>query len=70
MFAGTLLWFEDDRFVYGETRMVTVGMLGARMVIVVWNARGQDRHVISMRKADAREQARYAPLLRPAWGRN
>ncbi len=70
VFASAQLSFEDDRFVYGETRMVTVGMLDARMVIVVWTARGEDRQVISMRKANAREQARYAPLLRPALGRN
>jgi uncharacterized DUF497 family protein len=70
VFSDLQLSFEDDRFPYGETRMVTVGMLDARMVIVVWTARGEDRHVISMRKANAREQTRYAPLLRPPLGRN
>ncbi|MGA0594414.1 BrnT family toxin [Enterovirga sp. CN4-39] len=64
VFAGVQLSFEDERFDYRETRIVTVGMLDHRMVIVVWTARGKDRHIISMRKANAREQARYAPLLR------
>jgi uncharacterized DUF497 family protein len=49
----------DDRENYGETRMVTSGFLHGRMVIVVWTPRGDARHVISMRKANDREQAKY-----------
>lgn len=64
VFAGPSFSFEDERFDYGETRIVTVGLLNARMVMVVWTPRGADRHVFSMRKTNAREQARYAPLLR------
>ena len=70
VFSGVQLSFEDDRHAYGETRIITVGLLSGRMVIVVWTDRGEDRHVISMRKANAREQARYAPLLRPPLGRD
>jgi uncharacterized DUF497 family protein len=33
------------------------------MVVVVWTQRGEARHVISMRKANDREQARYARYL-------
>jgi uncharacterized DUF497 family protein len=33
--------------------------LHGRMVIVVWTPRGEDRHVMSMRKANDREQAKY-----------
>ena len=64
VFAGPVHVFEDLRTDYGETRMITVGRLNGRMVIVGWTSRGADRHVFSMRKANAREQARYAPLLR------
>ncbi|WP_207458152.1 BrnT family toxin [Azospirillum sp. SYSU D00513] len=59
VFAGFTLDGPDDRFDYGETRMVTVGHLRGRMVIVVWTQRGEARHIISMRKANEREQARY-----------
>jgi uncharacterized DUF497 family protein len=33
------------------------------MVVVVWMRRGEARHVISMRKANAREQARFGKRL-------
>jgi uncharacterized protein len=55
--------FEDVRFDYGEERWVTVGFLAGRMVIVIWTPRGDARHVISMRKANAREQGLYRERL-------
>ncbi|HEY8565042.1 MAG TPA: BrnT family toxin [Beijerinckiaceae bacterium] len=64
VFAGPTASFEDVRFDYGETRVVTVGLLRGRMVIVVWTARGEARHVISMRKANDREKQRYGSHLR------
>lgn len=64
VFDGPCFSFEDERFDYGEARIVTVGSLNGRMVLVVWTPRGADRHVLSMRKTNAREQARYAHLLR------
>ena len=42
---------------------MTVGLLRQRMVIVIWTPRNGNRHVISMRKANVREQARYTILL-------
>jgi uncharacterized DUF497 family protein len=59
LFGGDTLDFPDDRRDYGELRMVTVGHLRGRMVIVIWTPRGNARHVISMRKANAREKARF-----------
>jgi len=53
----------DDREDYGEPRFQTYGLLGRRLVMVVWTPRGADRHVISMRKCNAREKARYATRL-------
>lgn len=50
---------EDVRFDYGEQRMITFGILDDRMVVVVWTQRDDARHVISMRKANEREQGRY-----------
>jgi uncharacterized DUF497 family protein len=34
-----------------------------RMVVLVWTPRGAARHVISMRKANDREQRRYEDRL-------
>jgi uncharacterized protein len=63
VFEGRTLDRVDDRSDYGEERMITVGHLAGRMVIVVWTQRGDARHVISMRKANEREQARFAQRL-------
>ena len=59
LFRGDTLDFPDDRRDYGELRMLTVGHLRGRMMIVIWTPRGSSRHVISMRKANAREKARF-----------
>jgi uncharacterized DUF497 family protein len=63
VFRGDTLDFPDDRRDYGELRIVTVGRLHGRMVIVVWTPRSSARHVISMRKANAREKARFEKRL-------
>jgi uncharacterized protein len=49
----------DLRHDDGERRINSVGHLNGRMVIVCWTLRGEARHVISMRKANDREKARY-----------
>ena len=59
VFNGTQFTFEDERHDYGETRWITVGYLGRRMVIVVWTQRLEKYHVISMRKANEKEQKKY-----------
>jgi len=43
VFAGPTFDRPDDRYDYGETRIITVGRLGGRMVIVVWTPRGEAR---------------------------
>lgn len=63
VFAGHTYDRVDDRIDYGEVRTITVGLLADRMVVVVWTQRGEARHVISMRKANDREQARYEKYL-------
>jgi uncharacterized protein len=67
-FAGLRFTFEDTRFDYPERRYVTVGLLDGRMVILVWTPgkqiEGEEcRRMISMRNANAREQARYLQRL-------
>ena len=63
VFAGHTYDWEDIRFDYGEVRNVTVGKLDGRMVVVVWTERGQGRRIISMRKANEREQEYYRKFL-------
>lgn len=63
VFDGPCFEVEDARQDYGEPRVICFGMLRDRMVVVGYTPRGADRHVFSMRKANAREQARIAPLL-------
>jgi hypothetical protein len=60
VFQRLTLDMVDDRFDYGEERTITVGRLAGRMVIVVWTQRSDARHVISMRKANEREEKRFA----------
>lgn len=63
VFEGVTLEVEDTRQDYGEVRIICYGHLAGRMVVVGYTPRDADRHVFSMRKANAREQARIAPLL-------
>ncbi len=60
VFAGRHYTAEDVREGYGEQRFVTVGLLDGRMVVMVWTPRGEVRRIISMRKANEREQTRYS----------
>ncbi len=59
VFAGPTIDIEDLRFAYPESRFMSVGHLRGRMVIVIWTQAGEARRIISMRKANEREQARY-----------
>jgi uncharacterized DUF497 family protein len=60
VFAGLHYTAPDLREPYAEERFITVGLLDGRMVVLVWTPRGEARRIISMRKANDREQARYA----------
>jgi uncharacterized DUF497 family protein len=64
VFAGATLTVEDNRKDYGETRYITIGFLANCMVILAWTQRGNIRRIISMRKANEREQAVYGPRFR------
>lgn len=64
VFEGATLTARDDRRDYGEARFITIGFLDSRMVVLVWTRRGLKRRIISMRKANEREQAIYQPRFR------
>lgn len=49
----------DDRRDYGEERLMARGLIDGRLHILVFTLRGDALRVISLRKANGREQARY-----------
>ena len=63
VFDGLTAEIEDTRRDYGETRIICFGLLRGRMVVIGYTLRGSVRHVFSMRKANDREQARFAPYF-------
>jgi uncharacterized protein len=63
IFAGLTLTLPDLRRDYGEDRFQTYGLLDERLVMVVWTQRGEDRHVMSMRKCNEREQTKFGEQL-------
>jgi uncharacterized DUF497 family protein len=63
IFVGLHFTGKDKREGYGEHRMITVGYLDTRLVVLVWTPRGEARRIISMRKANDREKAIYASNL-------
>ncbi|GLK67388.1 BrnT family toxin [Hansschlegelia plantiphila] len=63
VFAARTFTAVDAREDYREVRFITVGRLDGRMVVVVWTQRGDARRIISLRKANDRERARYETRL-------
>jgi uncharacterized DUF497 family protein len=63
IFEGIHFTEEDLRFEYNEPRFYTIGKLDGRMVVTVWTPRGEDRRIISMRKANEREITQFSRHL-------
>ena len=62
--TGPFVTFVDSRFDYGEERLITLGLLAGRVVIIAHAPRGDDTtRIISMRKANRREQKIYQERL-------
>ena len=59
VFASDTITIPDLRQPYGESRMIPMGRLEGRIVVVVHVFRGEKTSIISMRKANAREQRIY-----------
>jgi uncharacterized protein len=63
--TATLIWGGpavekiDDRREYGETRIIAVGEAGGCIIVVVYTWRGEDRRIISARKANSREKSLF-----------
>ena len=63
VFAGQCVTFEDARCDYGEQRFITLGALEGRVVVIAHTLRGDRTRIISMRKANSREQKAYQERL-------
>jgi uncharacterized DUF497 family protein len=61
--AGDTITIPDERYDYGEDRLITLGRLAGRVVVVAHLSRGENTRIISMRKANAREQEIYQKRL-------
>jgi uncharacterized DUF497 family protein len=59
VFAGPSLEYQDRRRDDGEIRMICMGLLAGRLVIIAYTKPSFCRQIMSMRKANAIEQIRY-----------
>ena len=50
----------DERFDYGEERIITMGHVNNRLHVVVYTQTNDTIRIISARKANRRERKRYA----------
>jgi hypothetical protein len=51
------------RFDYGEERLITLGLLAGRLVVIAHAPRDEETRIISMRKGNRREQEIYKKRL-------
>ena len=52
----------DTRFDYGEVRFIAIGYIGPRLYVGVYTDRGDIRRMIGLRKANPREERKYAQV--------
>ena len=63
LFSGLNYTTEDTWKDYGEQRYISVGHISRRLCVIVWTPRRIKRHIISIRKANDREQKRFKTAL-------
>lgn len=65
MFDGDYILFEDDRFEYGEVRLIAFGLLIGRVIVVAYTERSTEViRLISARKASKHETKQYFTQVR------
>ena len=65
VFAGSCVTFVDDRCDYGEERLITLGMLAGRLVVIAHTPPEDRTRIISMRKGNRNEKEIYQKRLGP-----
>jgi len=64
IWAGPVVEKIDDRREYGETRIIAIGEAGECIIVVVYTWRGEDRCIMSARKANSREKSLFEEEIR------
>jgi uncharacterized DUF497 family protein len=59
VFDGNIVIIPDERFDYGETRFILIGILKSQVIVVAYTERGENIRIISARKATKNEQIFY-----------
>jgi uncharacterized DUF497 family protein len=59
MDLGTAVIDPDRRYAYGENRFQALGLIEARLHLLVFTMRGDVLRAISLRKANSKEVKRY-----------
>ena len=59
VFEGDVLIWPDERFDYGEARWIAVGLAGGEETVVVYSEEGDERRIISARRATRKERELY-----------
>ena len=61
IFEGPFIEEQDDRFDYGETRFVAIGLIDARLYVMVFTEGSDDDavRIISLRRAEKHETRYY-----------
>jgi uncharacterized DUF497 family protein len=69
MFDGPMLVGPDRRKAYGEARYIGVGLIRGRLMVTVFTERNPDTiRIISLRKANTREQTKFKKALQDRLG--
>ena len=63
VFSGPCVTFEDGRVEYGEERLITLGLLAGRLVVMAHSPRDEGTRIISMRKGNRRDRKIYQERL-------
>ncbi|MGB8215077.1 MAG: BrnT family toxin [Anaerolineales bacterium] len=63
LFEGDVIILPDERFDYGETRFIGLGILKNQVVVVAYTERSDNIRIISARKATKNEQLYYFQQL-------
>jgi len=59
IFEGPVLETRDERRDYGEERIIALGEVSTVELVVVYTPRGENRRIISARRANSHERKAY-----------
>ena len=69
LFRSSRFEWRDERHDYGEERRVTIGVIAGRVCVCAYTLRESRYRIISLRRANVREQARYWQTIAERLGR-